>query len=66
MPRPPEHTAAYRARLQAFDWSFEFSDDASLVRAARAELNDMKRLQPAIDPTGEIWNSIAPPEHRLV
>jgi hypothetical protein len=52
--------AAYRARLQAFDWAFDYSDDARYVRAARTTLAELKQLQAEIDPDRSIWTQVVP------
>ena len=46
----------YKRALSCFDWQFEFSDDGSAVRRARAALELLRKQQTELDPSGEIWN----------
>lgn len=48
-------TEHYRAELQAFDFGFEMSDDASVWRAGFNQLKDLHQRQAEIDPNGAIW-----------
>ncbi|MFN3914725.1 MAG: hypothetical protein ACK4K3_07380 [Aquabacterium sp.] len=55
----------YEARLKAFDWFYEYSDDQSVWRHWRGEFIALRGLQPCLDPEGEIWNKYAPQEMRV-
>ena len=57
--------AAYRARLAAHDWYFESSDDHRVWRDGWSKLRELREAQKRLDPTGGIWNSIAPGEFQL-
>jgi hypothetical protein len=52
--------ADYEARLKRFDWHFEFSEDGSVRRSAKADLEILYTLQSEIDPDGEFWNLYKP------
>lgn len=45
----------YLHALSTFDWSFEFSEDMDLWRRCKAKEAQLRIMQSAIDPTGEIW-----------
>lgn len=64
-PAEAPELAAYRQRLRRFDWQFEFADDLSVLRAARAELVELRRLQALLDPEGRIWLAVAPQGHGI-
>ena len=55
---PPAITPieTYKHALMRFDWQFQFSDDGSAVRRARAALELLREQQTELDPSGEIWN----------
>jgi len=48
--------SAYVSALARFDWSHEFSDDASVARAGRRRLEELRHEQEQIDPDFAIWN----------
>lgn len=49
--------AAYIAALAAFDWQFEFADDARVWRAGRDALAALHVMQAQVDPNGSIWRA---------
>ena len=51
---------AYKQKLAAHDWTFEWSDDHSVWQRGRVELAELRRLQPDLDPDFAIWNTYAP------
>lgn len=56
--------AEYISRLARMDWDFEWSDDGSVYRRGREELQSLRKVQADIDPTGELWNKHAPKQYR--
>lgn len=56
---------AYRAQLAAHDWYFESSDDHQVWRKGWSEWRRLHEAQQRLDPTGVIWNNIAPEEFQL-
>lgn len=52
--------AEYITALRKHDWQSEFADDMSAVRAGRESLKRLVELRAEIDPSGEVWNSVAP------
>jgi len=61
---PPVSEAEYRELLAAHDWFHEFSDDHRVYCEGHAELKELKRMQPELDPDFAIWNSYAPAEYQ--
>lgn len=62
-PAESQELAAYRARLRRFDWSYQFSDDSSVYKRARAELAELHKLQAELDKDGSIWRAVCPGGH---
>lgn len=58
--------SAYRKALQSHDFEFEMSEDFSRYEAGRDCLAQLRLVQKEVDPLAEVWNSIAPPEHRIL
>lgn len=55
--------ADYLAALQRFDWRFRtrpVRGNGAYLAKCRAELERLQALQISIDPTGSLWNSVAP------
>jgi hypothetical protein len=50
----------YIRLCQEHDHSFEFTDDPRVWRNGLAELNEIKRRQPTIDPGWKVWNECVP------
>lgn len=59
------HMEAYVAALKAHDWSFEYSSDQRKWRAGKESLIALRTAQGLIDPDFTVWNTFAPPDHRL-
>jgi hypothetical protein len=50
----------YINALKWHDWSFEFSDDHSVVQRASKVQQEINAAQPALDPEFKLWNQYAP------
>lgn len=50
----------YIRLCQEHDASFEMSDDPDVYRRGRAQLDEIKRMQPTIDPGWRIFNDCVP------
>lgn len=50
----------YINALKWHDWSFEHSDDASVVSHARKTQQEITLAQPRLDPDFRLWNQYAP------
>ncbi len=65
---PPAEIPAidqYRKALARHDWHYEFSDHGPAWDAGRKERQRLRNLQRELDPSGAIWNSLAPAEHHV-
>ncbi len=56
---------AYKQALKKHDWYYSFSDDHSVYRRGEAAERALITQRHQFDPTGEIWNSMAPIEFQL-
>jgi hypothetical protein len=54
----------YKTALRRHDWFHPHSDDYLVCRRGQDDLDFICRMQKAVDPDYEIWNSIAPEEYR--
>jgi hypothetical protein len=57
--------AEYRRRLQAHDWSYQYSEDRLVWTAGNTERVELASMQARLDPTGAIWNEYAPKDYEL-
>jgi hypothetical protein len=55
---------AYERMLRAHEWSFEFSDDASVYARGREQLAELRLVQREIDPDFSTWNQHCHPACR--
>jgi hypothetical protein len=70
MAKLPNHLAGldeveYREMLEAHDWFFQFSDDATVYRKGLSAESDLREAQKHIDPDYTIWNTYAPKEYQI-
>lgn len=52
-------TQHYVRDLRRMDWTFEFSDDHTVYRRGRQELDRLRSIQRELDPRGTLWNQHA-------
>lgn len=57
--------AAYISKLKSHDWHFEFADDSKAWRSGKQSLKILHAAQASLDPSGEIWDTHCPIEHRI-
>lgn len=55
--------ADYRKQLREHDWEFEYAD-LGYTRGLY-ERKALEKLRKELDPSGEVWNAIAPANHRV-
>lgn len=55
-----ERIDRYRRDLQAMDWFYAFSESADVWRAGHKAMSALREQQLDLDPSFEIWNSVAP------
>jgi hypothetical protein len=48
----------YRAMLERFDFTYEYSDDPRVWREGNAAYAALRPIQEALDPDREIWNEV--------
>jgi hypothetical protein len=56
---------AYKQMLKKHDWYYAYSDDHSVFMRGQAAERTLIAQRHEVDPTGSIWNSVAPPEFQL-
>jgi hypothetical protein len=57
--------AAYDELLRTHDFEFEYSDDQRVWRRGHYERQALLALREKLDPSGAIWNRLAPASHRV-
>lgn len=55
----------YKSLLGRHDWHYGRSDDPKRYRAGQSSISELHRMRMQLDPTGSIWNSIAPAEFQV-
>lgn len=55
--------AEYVTALRTMDWQAEFSDDNSIVQAARKQMQRIRELQPVVDQDLSMFNAHRPAVH---
>jgi hypothetical protein len=56
---------AYEKALKSHDWMYQYSDDRAAYAEGRWNFVFIKREQPLVDPTGELWNQHAPQGYKI-
>ena len=55
----------YRKLLKSHDWYYDYSDDHSVWKRGVASRDKINAIRREIDPSGEIWNAIAPENYKV-
>lgn len=56
----------YESLLRQHDWYYGRSDDPTRHREGQSSISRLHLIRAQLDPTGAIWNSIAPDEFKVV